>query len=224
MVDANLDTRSFVPDLSRRRVVIDARLIIGIALVIGSVAGVLAIVSAGDRRETVYAASSSLSPGEQIDSGDLVLRKVSLDGSQDLYLTPANLPAAGLVTVAVVRAGELVPLSAVGSREGERATSLVLALNLRVSAAVVPGATVDVWSAPATTADVTSLGAFGPPVVLVSGAVVVRVPDDEGMIAGSAGDTVEVLVPRVRVARLLQAVANGDALAVVPAGLPLGAR
>jgi hypothetical protein len=30
-------------------------------------------------------------------------------------------------------------------------------------------------------------------------------------------------VPRTRVARLLQAIANGDALAVVPAGLPLAA-
>jgi hypothetical protein len=60
--------------------------------------------------------------------------------------------------------------------------------------------------------------------VLASDAVVVRVIDDEGIIAGSDGDSVEVLVPRVRIARLLQAIANGDALAIVPAGIPLSER
>ena len=62
---------------SRRRPVFDVRLLIGVALVIGSVAGVLAIVSASDRRTTVYVAVSSLSPGDRIDAGDLAARRVS---------------------------------------------------------------------------------------------------------------------------------------------------
>jgi hypothetical protein len=228
IVLARPDPRRFVPAASaasrHRHVAIDVRLIIGIVLVIGSIAGVMAVVSASDHRVTVYAASSSLSPGDRIDTGDLTLRQVSLDSSGALYLAPDDLPDDGLVAVAVVRAGELVPLSAVGSRAGERSTSLVLHLDVRVSSAVVPGALVDVWSAAATSEDIASLGAFGPPTVLASDAVVVRVVDDEGIIAGSDGDSVEVLVPRLRIARLLQAIANGDALAIVPAGIPLGDR
>ncbi len=213
------------PAASRqRRVAIDVRLVIGIVLVVGSIAGVLAVVSASDHRITVFAASSSLSPGDRIDAGDLALRQVSLDSSVGLYLEPDDLPDEGLVALAVVRAGELVPLSAVGSRAGERSTSLVLHLDVRVSSAVVPGALVDLWSAAATAGDVASIGAFGPPAVLASDAVVVRVIDDEGIIAGSDGDSVEVFVPRVRIARLLQAIANGDALAIVPAGIPLSER
>jgi len=213
------------PAASRRRpVAIDVRLIIGIVLVVASVAGVLAIVSAGDHRVTVYAASSSLSPGDRIDAGDLALRQVSLDSAQGLYLSPGDLQGDGLVAVAVVRVGELVPLSAVGNNIGELSTSLVLQLDVRVSSAVVPGAVVDVWSAAAASGDVASLGGFGPPIVLATDAVVVRVIDDEGIIAGSDGDSVEVLVPRVRIARLLQAIANGDALAIVPAGIPLSDR
>jgi len=204
--------------------VVDVRLIIGIVLVVGSIAGVLAVVSAADKRVSVYAASSSLSPGDRIDMGDLLVRQVALDVAGDLYLGPGDLPNDGLVAVAVVRSGELVPLSAVGSLGGERSTSLVLQLNVRVSSAVVPGAVVDVWSAAAASGDVTTLGAFGPPIVLVSDAVVQRKVDDEGIIAGSDGDSVEVLVPRVRIARLLQAIANGDALAIVPAGIPLSDR
>lgn len=210
------------PAASRRRsVAIDVRLLIGIALVIGSVAGVVTIVGAGDRRVSVYVASSSLSPGELVDAADLLVRQVSLDGADDLYLAPGTLPEGGLVAVAVIRAGELVPLSAVSTTRGEQSTSLVLQLGARVSAAVVPGAVVDVWSAPASTGDIASVGGFGPPVVLCGDAVVVRVVADDGIVAASDGDAVEVLVPRVSVARILQGIANGDALAIVPAGIPL---
>jgi hypothetical protein len=208
----------------RRAFAVDVRLLIGVALVIGSIAGVLAVVRASDDRVAVFAASSSLSPGARIDASDLTLRHVALDGADGFYLRPDDLPRDGLLAVAGVRAGELVPLSAVGTRAGEDATSLVLHLDVRVSSAVVPGALVDVWSAAATTGDVASLGAFGPPTVLASDAAVVRVVDDEGIMAGSEGDSVEILVPRNRIARLLQAIANGDALAVVPAGIPLSDR
>ena len=153
-----------------------------------------------------------------------MLRQVSLDGAEELYLAPGDLPDDGLVVGAVVRAGELVPSAAVASVEGDRSTSLVLELSGRVSAAVVPGAIVDVWAAPQSSGEVASQGAFGPPIVLTADAVVVRVVDDEGIVAASDGDAVEVLVPRSRIARLLQAIANGDALAVVPAGIPLGDR
>jgi hypothetical protein len=210
------------PTASRRRAVaIDARLLIGIVLVIGSVAGVVAIVSAGDRRVSVYAAASSLSPGAVVQPEDLLVRQVSLDQSDDLYLAPGDLPDDGLVAITAIRVGELVPLSAVGSTQGNRSTSLVLALAGRVSAAVVSGALVDVWSAPSLTGEVGSVGAFGPPIVLTADAVVVRVVEDDGLASASDGDAVEVLVPRVRIARLLQAIANGDALAIVPAGIPL---
>ncbi len=210
------------PIASRRRPVLDVRLIIGLALVIGSVAGVLAIVSAGDRRIAVYAAASSLSPGDRVDAGDLVVRQVTLDSAERLYLAPGDVPDGGLVLGAAVRAGELIPRAAVASAEGERSTSLVFQLSGRVSAAVVPGAIVDVWAAPQASGEVAGLGGFGPPVVLTADAVVVRVVEDDGLVAATDGDAVEVLVPRNRIARLLQAIANADALAIVPAGIPLG--
>jgi hypothetical protein len=204
--------------------VFDVRLIIGVALVVGSVAGVLAIVSASDRRSTVYVAASSLSPGDRIDSGDLAARQVALDSSESLYLAPGDLPEDGLVVGVAIRVGELVPRAAVAGVEGERSTSLVLQLSGRVSAAVVPGAIVDVWAAPQASGDIAGVGAFGPPVVLTADAVVVRVVDDDGLVAASDGDSVEVLVPRNRIARLLQAIANDAALAIVPAGIPLSDR
>ena len=68
----------------------DLRLVLGVLLVVGSVVGVYGIVAAADRRVTVYAAASALTPGERIDAGDLVQRSVALDGSDRLYLAAAT--------------------------------------------------------------------------------------------------------------------------------------
>ncbi len=84
-----------------------------------------------------------------------------------------------------------------------------------------PGATVDIWSAPAEATTSATASATVPPSVLVAGAIVIRLVDDAGSFSAKpAGGTVEVLIPRSRIARLLAAVAAGDALAVLPAGLP----
>ena len=213
---------------------------LGVLLVVGSVAGVVGIVAAADRRVTVYAAASSLAPGERIDAGDLVQRSVALDGSDRLYLATGDIPSGGLVVTQPVAKGELLPTSAVGSTAGVRSTSLVLQLATRVSGAVVPGASIDIWAAPdpnhSSTAGPGNLTAEptpgasaaasvvdpSAPTVLVSGAIVVKVLDDSsGFSVASSGSSVEVLVPRTKVARLLEAIAQKAALAVVPAGIPI---
>ena len=215
----------------------DLRLVLGVLLVVGSVAGVYGIVAAADRRVTVYAAAAALAPGERIDAGDLVQRTVALDGADRLYLAAGAIPGGGLVVTQPVAKGELLPTSAVGSTAGVRSTSLVLQLATRVSGAVVPGASIDIWAAPdpddaaavspsATAADPASgtSASLDPaaPSVLVPGATVVRVLDDSGSFSvSSSGSSIEVLVPRTRVARLLQAIADQAALAVVPAGIPI---
>jgi len=221
----------------------DLRLVLGVLLVVGSVAGVYGIVAAADRRVTVYAAASALTPGERIDAGDLVQRSVALDGSDRLYLAAGRIPSGGLVVTQPVAKGELLPTSSVGSTSGVRSTSLVIQLATRVSGAVVPGATIDIWAAtdPDAVATVAPSGTSGTPgtaasdstdatapvdttapTVIVSGATVVKVLDESGGFSvASAGSSVEVLVPRSKVARLLQAIAQKASLAVVPAGIPI---
>lgn len=202
---------------ARRRIAVDLRLVLGFVLVAASVAGVVALVAALDHRTTVYAAATALSPGDRVGRADLVERSVSLDGADALYLRADELPDGGLVVVRPVRDGELLPRTAVGDASGVRSTALVLELGAPPSSSVRPGSTVDVWAAPAA-ADGRG---FGAPAVLVADAVVVRVVEDDRLVSAAHAGAVEVLVPRSRVARVLQAQANGDALAVVPAGLSL---
>lgn len=211
---------------TRRRFALDVRLVIGLLLVAASVAAVTFLVGAADARIAVYAAGEPLAPGDRVDAADLVERNVALDGAEGFYLRVGSIPEEGMVVAQPVAAGQLVPLSAAGSSDGVRATSLVLRLAGPVSTIVETGSLVDVWGVSLPERGAGDDARSGTPVVLASQATVVRVLDDDTFMAGAGGgaSTVEVLVPRTRVARLLHAIAHGDALAVVPSGLPLGSR
>lgn len=202
-----------IPSSSARRGV-DPRLLIGGALVIASVAGVVGLVAALDDRTVVLAAARTLQPGDRVDRADLVERSVALDGADGLYLAADDVPDEGLVVTRAVRDGELLPRTAVGTDTGVTETSIVIRLAAPPSSAVVPGASVDVWAT-------ASGDEAEPPLVLVPDARIVQVLADDGLVSAGSSSAVEVLVPRSAVARVLQAQADGDVLAVVPAGLSL---
>ena len=200
---------------TRRRFWFDPRFTIGLLLIVASVAGVVGIVGAADSSVLVYAAREPLAPGDRVDADDLVGTSVRLAGAERLYLVPDDLPDDGLVVTKAVAEGELVPASAVGSTEGERQTSIVVGVSGELAESVEAGSIVDVWSARESTG-----GVFEAPVVIVSGATVVRLVDRQGLVVDNDSRSIEVLVPRTDVARVLEAIANDDAIAVVPASLP----
>lgn len=199
----------------RRRVWLDPRLAIGLVLIAASVAGVLGIVSSADASVAVLAARDDLAPGDRIDADDLVETSARLADAA-LYLDLGDVPDEGLIVTRAIGAGELVAVTAVGSAAGTRLASVVVTVNGQLPAAVAAGSTVDLWAA--RKEESTS---FGPPSVIVSGAIVVRVLAQEGIVASGDTTTVEVLVPRLKVARVLEAVANADAISAVPTGLPI---
>jgi hypothetical protein len=57
--------------------------------------------------------------------------------------------------------------------------------------------------------------------VLVSSATVVRVLEPDGLVAGRDGGSVEVLIERAKIARVLEAISNEDAISLVPVSLPV---
>ncbi len=202
---------------TRTRFWFDPRFAIGLALVIASVAGVYAIVASTDQTTAVYAARSSLAVGDRIDASDLVTTQVRLGAGSELYVTPDRLPNDGLVVTRTVAVGELVPVSAVGTRAGAAVTSVVIDLQGKLAASIEPGSVVDVWSARKT-----EQALFGPPAVLVGQASIVRIVESTGLIASDGSQSVEILVPKGKVAAVLESIANGDAIAVVPVNTALG--
>ena len=200
----------------RKRFWLDPRLVIGLVLIAASVAGVLGIVSSADASVSVLAARDALAPGDRIDEDDLVATSVRIAGAGDLYLLPGDVPDEGLIVTKAVAEGELMPTSAVGLTAGTRFASVVITVNGQLPGSVESGATVDLWAARKG-----ELSSFGAPSVIVSGATVVRLIESEGLVTSGEVTTLELLVPRSRIARVLEAVANADALSVVPVSLPI---
>ncbi len=200
----------------RRPLAVDPRLLIGLALVVASVAGVVTLVTTADTTTEVLAAGAALSPGQRVQRDDLVVVDVRLATAGAHYLVPAEVPAEGVVVVRAVGEGELVPVDAVGSADGLRLASLVLDVRGALAASVVPGAVVDVWASREQEG-----GSFGPPAVIASGATVVRLVESDSIVSGGRTTAVEVLVPKSRIARVLEAAANSDAVSIVPAAVPV---
>lgn len=213
-----------------RRRLIDPRLLIGLGLVLASVAGVVGVVAAADATTPVYAAAKDLAPGERVRHGDLVQRSVVLDGAAEHYLAPGDVPSEGLVVVRPVAGGELIPGRALQAASTLDSASVVLAVDGRLGTAIRSGARVDVWAAAESTSGARAAQApaddgaveagadpVAGPVVLAADAVVVEVLRDEGLVAAGGGVSVEVQVPRDRLGDVLQAVADDLVLSLVPA-------
>jgi hypothetical protein len=215
-------------------------------LVIVSVLGVVGLVGAANASVDVLAARAPLSPGERVHASDLVPTSIRVGRTAQLYLRAAEVPATGVVITRAVAAGELIPHSAVGSAAGENLTSIVVTTPSTLPSSVGSGSRVDLWAAVQAsdqsdgdtdgtggvgdggsgdadtgTAPTSGVGGFAPPSVIVSSAIVVRVIDQKQLVA-STGSSIEILVPKSDVAAVLDAVANGAILSVVPVDLPIG--
>ena len=204
------------PKPARKRVWVDPRLAIGVVLIAASVIGVFSIVSVADASEQVLTARDSLAPGDRVYADDLVAAQVRMPGATDLYLVASDVPDEGLIVTKSIASGELVPASAVGSAAALRLASIVVSVNSALPASVKPGATVDLWAA-----RLEQTNDYGPPSVIVSGATVVRVIESEGLVSSGNVTTVELLVPRNRIARVLEALANADAMSIIPSAIPV---
>lgn len=190
---------------------LDPRLIIGIVLIAGSTLGVWTLVSGLDDGVEVYVARDTLTPGTRVEVGDLATESVRLGSAGAHYLAVGDVPADGLVIARTIHSGELVPDSAVDDADRTGLATVVVPSRGPLAAEIAAGARVDVW-----TAKQVERGGFEPPSVLVSGAEIAGIIEGEGMVS-TDGVSVELLIPREKVAALLEALAADDAIDLVPA-------
>ncbi|WP_309128068.1 hypothetical protein [Microbacterium sp.] len=199
------------PSRGRRAVLGDVRFLIGIVLVVASVAGVWLLVSSSRQTAPLLQATRTVVPGETIDSGDFQVVDVGLGGLTDTYLAPQELEP-GSIAMRTLAEGELVPASAVGDASQGRTTTVVVT-STAIPAEVRSGTSVELWHAPLAEDGRT----FDEPRVLVADAVVATVAEAEGMLSQSSSD-VEVVIDRADVADVLAAISGGSAISVIPAG------
>lgn len=187
----------------------DTRFLLGIVLIIASVAGVWGVVAAARHTVPVFIAARTIVPGASITVDDLEVVDVALGRTGDAYLAPGRLEP-GTVATKTIGRGEFVPQSAVGSSESARTTTVVLRSDGELPSAVAVGARVEVWAA----AQI-ERGRFDTPRVLVPQATVLSVTDDQSVM-GTAGASLELVIDRDDVAVTLAAIADASSLSVVP--------
>lgn len=190
----------------------DIRLVLGVVLIVVSVAGVWAVVSMSRQTAPVLVAAHRILPGQTVSESDFRVAQASLGESADVYLTTQDAVAAASVATRGIGAGEFVAKDAVTAAKNATTTTVTVHTTQDVPTAVREGSDVDVWAA-----DAKQGGGFEQPQVIVPHATVGSVSRDKGVM-GSADAGVELVVPRDDVAALLAAIANDAALSVVPNG------
>ncbi|ERG64992.1 MULTISPECIES: membrane protein [Agrococcus] len=201
--------------MAARRTWMDPRLVIGVALVLASLAGVWLVVQQSSSSDRAWAATRTLLPGDTIAAGDVAPVDVRLPQSQERYLDASASPI-GMVVASTIGEGEVLPVRAVGGAASASRSAVVIELDGALPTAVRAGALVDVWTA------APSDDGFEAPGVLVDEAIVVGLVEDDGILASAAAQ-LELLVPTDATAALLEAIADEHALSVVPLAQPVEA-
>jgi hypothetical protein len=198
----------------------DSRLVVGVLLVlVAATLGAKAVASADDR-VPVWAAAADLVVGDRVDAASFIRIDVQLgDGSVPSLSADSPAPTGSFV-VRDVRAGELVPASAVGSPTDVDVRRVTVRADSASTAGLTRGSRVDVFVTPK---PATGTDAEPPRTTrLIEGAGVATVSTTTGGLGANATTSVQLYVPAGAVQELVEAV-DGDAkLTLVPAAGSVG--
>jgi hypothetical protein len=192
----------------------DPRLLVGLLLVLASIAGVVALVDAADSTVPAYAAKEDIAVGQPIEPGRLERVDVRLGDAEGRYLLAGGLPE-GKVALQRVAKGDLVPVSSLGDPGAVDRKPVSIAVGDSLPAEAVPGTRVDVWVALPD-----GRNGFSEPALLVPGAEISHREAASSALGGSRETRVLVLVPDPTLPKLLGALANEATVSLVwnPAG------
>lgn len=189
----------------------DPRLLVGILLVCASVAGVVALVDTADRTVDVYALKANVSVGTEISPADLTVVGVRLGSTQESYVSVEDGIDDSAMAISMLRQGELLAVSAVGSADDLDRQPVGLSIRQPLSESAQAGSMVDVWvSLPG---EGTS---YQEPELLLQGVEISAREDSESALGGSSFTTLEVLVSEDKMASTLSAISNEAKIAVIP--------
>lgn len=198
----------------------DARLLLGVLLVLTAVVVGARVVAAADDTEPVWVATRALAAGSTLTADDVTTRSVRLDAAASAYLGVGGAAPAGYVLTRPVGAGELIPAAAVVAPDRAVATRLVTvpAERFHYPADLTRGGLVDVYVTPAATGAGADAGWPEPTLVLES-AVVAGVERESGRLGPTgSGVGVALSVAPGDVADLVAAIQAGTVdLVRVPA-------
>lgn len=188
----------------------DPRLLIGLLLVLGSVAGVIALVGTADRTTQVFAAREDIAVGQVVTEADLSIVKVRLDDVEAGYITVEQGLVESSVALQRMTKNQLIPRASLGVADALDRKPVAIALEEELPPQAVPGARVDVWvSMPGASS------AFDAPEMLLPSAEIAAVTPGSTTLGSARTTVVMVLVTDEQMPKLLGAQANRAKVSVV---------
>lgn len=192
----------------------DSRLVVGVLLVVvAATLGANAVASADDR-VPVWVAASNLVAGDEVEQTSFERADVRLADGMNGYLAADAPPPTGAFMLRDVRAGELVPASAVGGADAIDVQRVTVRADAMSTTGLARGSRVDVFVTPK--ASGASDAASTPTKkVLQSAAVAAVLTSSSGFGSGSM-TSVQIYVPSDKVQPLVEAVDGEAKLTLVP--------
>lgn len=203
------DSSAAVPRLKRASWR-DPRLIVGISLVLASVAGVISLVAGADRTTEVFAAKNSIAVGERLTPELVVRTKVRLGDTEQHYIPAASGLPENAVAIQRIGKDQLVPRTSLGTVDALDRKPVALTVSEVLPAQAVAGARVDVW-----VARPDARNGFSEPTILLSGAEIAEVAEGSTALGSSKTTVLMVLVEDSSMPALLGAQANDARISVV---------
>lgn len=185
----------------------DARLIIGVLLVLLAVVVGAAAFSAADDRVGMWAAKDTLAPGQEVGEGDFVRVDVQLGDASSDYLGAGERLPNGAIVDRELRKGELVPRSAVIDPTKKRVREVPVRVDPIYLSNLTVGSRVTVYVPQRQKKDPDAPAAADEDVdydVLVERATVSRLPKtSDGVMGSGSGSSAVIVVPTSQVKDIL---------------------
>jgi hypothetical protein len=188
----------------------DPRLLVGVLLVLASVAGVVFLVQSADQTTEVYAARDGIAVGEKLTSENVVRARVKLGEAEGQYITAETGLPENVVAVQRIGKDQLVPRASLGTVDELDRKPVALSIEETLPAQAVAGARVDVW-----VAQPDARNGFSEPKLLLPGAEIAEVTDGSTALGSSRTTVLMVLVEDSQMPSLLGAQANEAKISVV---------
>lgn len=192
----------------------DSRLVVGVLLVVvAATLGAKAVASADDR-VPVWVAAGNLVAGDEVEPTSFERADVRLADGMNAYLPADAPPPSGAFMLRDVRAGELVPLSAVGGADAVDVQRVTVRADAMSTTGLTRGSRVDVFVTPKATS--ASDGASSPTKKVLESAAVAAVLTSSGGLGSGSMTSVQIYVPSDKVQPLVEAVDGEAKLTLVP--------
>lgn len=190
----------------------EPRLLIGLGLVVVSLAATTAAVTYGDATEPFAVAAHDLEVGEEVGADDLRAADLRLESTGEAYLSGAQDLREGAVVVDRVAEGQLIPVDSIGRRQDLDRRPIGIPLSTPLPTGTEPGGLVDIWAAERERTG----GDWSEPEQILEGAELAGVEDAAGGLGADADAAAQVLVDSDDVEDVVAALSGESRITLVP--------